>query len=106
MKKNDVMKTEEGKKALDDILSVAVDIDNKEDMRRLFDDLFTEAEISDFVLRWLLMDDLKRGKSQREIAKNRNISLCKITRGSQMLKKKDGFMRTLLSERYDDHLHL
>lgn len=106
MKKNDVMKTEEGKKALDDILSVAVDIDNKEDMRRLFDDLFTEAEISDFVLRWLLMDDLKRGKSQREIAKNRNISLCKITRGSQMLKKKDGFMRALLSERYDDHLHL
>lgn len=106
MKQNDVMRTEEGRLAYEDILSVISSIDGKERLRSLFDDLFTEAEISDFVLRWLLMDDLKRGKSQRDIAKNRNISLCKITRGSKMLKKKDGFMRALLSERYDDHLHL
>ncbi len=106
MKQNNVMQTDEGQRALEDILNVACQIDDPNEMRSLFEDLFTEAEISDFVLRWLLMDDLKRGKSQRDIAKSRNISLCKITRGSQMLKKKNGFMRSLLSERYDDHLHL
>ena len=106
MKQNDVMRTEEGRLAYEDILSVISSIDDKERLRSLFDDLFTEAEISDFVLRWLLMDDLKRGKSQRDIAKNRNISLCKITRGSKMLKKKDGYVRRRLSERYDDHLHI
>lgn len=106
MKQNDVMRTEEGRAAYEDMLSVITSIGDKEVLRSLFDDLFTDAEISDFVLRWLLMDDLKKGRSQRDIAKSRNISLCKITRGSKMLKKKDGFMRALLSERYDDHLHL
>lgn len=106
MKQSNVMTTDEGMRAYEDILSVVSSIDDKNELRKLFDDLFTDAEIADFVLRWLLMDDLKRGKSQRDIAKNRNISLCKITRGSKMLKKKDGFMRALLSERYDDHLHL
>ncbi|HIS14351.1 MAG TPA: transcriptional regulator [Candidatus Ornithospirochaeta stercorigallinarum] len=100
------MATEEGRRAYEDILSVIAGLDDKEEIRKLFDDLFTDAEVADFVLRWLLMDDLKRGRSQRDIARNRNISLCKITRGSKMLKKKDGFMRALLSERYDDHLHL
>ena len=100
------MATEEGRRAYEDILSVIAGLDDKEEIRKLFDDLFTDAEVADFVLRWLLMDDLKRGRSQRDIARNRNISLCKITRGSKMLKKKDGFMRALLSERYEDHLHL
>ena len=100
------MATEEGRRAYEDILSVIAGLDDKEEIRKLFDDLFTDAEVADFVLRWLLMDDLKRGRSQRDIARNRNISLCKITRGSKMLKKKDGFMLALLSERYDDHLHL
>lgn len=100
------MATEEGRRAYEDILSVIAGLDDKEEIRKLFDDLFTDAEVADFVLRWLLMDDLKRGRSQRDIARNRNISLCKITRGSKMLKKKDGFMRALLSERYDNHLHL
>ena len=100
------MATEEGRRAYEDILSVIAGLDDKEEIRKLFDDLFTDAEVADFVLRWLLMDDLKRGRSQRDIARNRNISLCKITRGSKMLKKKDGLMLALLSERYDDHLHL
>ena len=58
------MATEEGRRAYEDILSVIAGLDDKEEIRKLFDDLFTDAEVADFVLRWLLMDDLKRGRSQ------------------------------------------
>ena len=75
-------------------------------VQALFDDLFTSSEVKDMVNRWLLMTDLYKGKPQREIAEDRKLSLCKITRGSKMLKKEDGFMHRLLSSRYDDHLHI
>ena len=104
--KTGLIDTPEGKKSYKDMIEVFASVETKEDMEKLFADLFSDAEINDFILRWQLMDDLYRGKSQRNIAKERRISLCRITRGSRMLKKKDGFMHRLLSSRYDDHLHL
>ena len=98
--------TEEEKNAYEDIISILSSIDSKEDMAALLDDLLTDKEILDIIDRFLVLDDLYRGKSQRDIASNRRMSLCKITRGSKMLKKKDGYMRKLLSSRYDDHIHI
>lgn len=96
----------EAKEAFEDIISVFCSVTESDDMKALFDDLFTESEMRDMVDRWLLMTDLYKGKPQREIAEERRLSLCKITRGSKMLKKEDGFMHRLLSSRYDDHLHI
>ena len=96
----------EAKEAFEDIISVFCSVTERDDMKALFDDLFTESEMRDMVDRWLLMTDLYKGKPQREIAEERRLSLCKITRGSKMLKKEDGFMHRLLSSRYDDHLHI
>lgn len=98
--------TEEEIAAGDDILKMLCSIDDKESMKALLDDLLTERELLDVVDRYLLMDDLYRGKSQREIASERNMSLCKITRGSKMLKKKNGFMRKVFASKYDDHSHI
>ena len=96
----------EAKEAFEDIISVFCSVTESDDMKALFDDLFTESEMRDMVDRWLLMTDLYKGKPQREIAEERRLSLCKITRGSKMLKKEDGFMHRLLSGRFDDHLHI
>ena len=96
----------EAKEAFEDIISVFCSVTESDDMKALFDDLFTESEMRDMVDRWLLMTDLYKGKPQREIAEERKLSLCKITRGSKMLKKEDGFMHRLLSERFDDHIHI
>lgn len=98
--------TLEERNAYKDIISILLSIDNEEDMEALLDDLLTDKEILDIIDRFLVLDDLYRGKSQRNIASNRKMSLCKITRGSKMLKKKDGFMRRLLSSKYDDHMHI
>ena len=49
--------------------------------------LLIKAEIAEIAGRWALVKALQQKKSQREIAKDLGISLCKITRGSRELKK-------------------
>ena len=58
--------------------------------------LLTPAEIADVAGRWALVKALREKKSQREIAKDLGVSLCKITRGSRELKKDNSaFVRIL-----------
>ncbi len=92
--------------SLDDLIEVFASTTDKELMRKLFDEIYTTKEQNDFALRWRLMNDLYQGIPQREIAANHKISLCKITRGSKILKKEDSYCKKILSDRYDDHLHL
>ena len=92
--------------AYDDIINVFAATTDEEDMKALFDDMFTDSERRDLVNRWLLMKDIYQGKPQRQIAADRSLSLCKITRGSRMLKKENGFMRRLLASRSVDTSHI
>jgi TrpR family trp operon transcriptional repressor len=58
--------------------------------------LLTPAEIADIAGRWALVKALRQKISQREIAKDLGVSLCKITRGSRELKKPNSaFVRLL-----------
>ncbi len=90
----------------EDLVTIFSKTTDSEDMRKLLEELLTPSEIKDLVLRWNLMKDLYRGLPQREIAASYGISLCKITRGSKILKQKGSYCKRLLSDRYDDHLHL
>ena len=92
--------------AYDDIINVFAATTDEEDMKALFDDMLTDSERRDLVNRWLLMKDIYQGKPQRQIAADRSLSLCKITRGSRMLKKENGFMRRLLASRSVDNSHI
>ena len=51
--------------------------------------LLTPAEVADIASRWALVKALTRKVSHREIAKDFGLSLCKITRGSRVLKDPD-----------------
>lgn len=53
-------------------------------------ELLTPGEVHDLQLRWELVELLVEGVSQRQIASRLGISLCKITRGAKILKKKNG----------------
>ena len=90
----------------EDLISIFAKTTDPEEMKKLFEEMLTPSERKDLVLRWNLMKDLYRGLPQREIAASYGISLCKITRGSKILKKKDSYCKRLLSDRYDDHLHI
>lgn len=56
-----------------------------EAMDRFFDEIFTQAERETLSLRWVLMTGLAEGKSQRAIAAELGLSLCKITRGAKIV---------------------
>ncbi|MFO7729495.1 MAG: Trp family transcriptional regulator [Spirochaetia bacterium] len=58
--------------------------------------LFTDAEVREMGKRWALVRLLEDGMSQRQIAKNLSLSLCKITRGSKELKKRDSAFRKMI----------
>ncbi|MFO7914920.1 MAG: Trp family transcriptional regulator [Candidatus Krumholzibacteriales bacterium] len=77
-------------------------IDKPPAMSKFFTEIFTPAEIDDFVLRWRLMEMLLEGVPQREIASELGISLCKITRGSRLLKKKNTVTEKILKDKIGD----
>ena len=65
-------------------------------LESFFNCLLTPAETADIASRWALVKELRGGKTQREIAKDLGVSLCKITRGSREIKKpSSGFLRAL-----------
>lgn len=66
------------------------------EMVSFFDEIFTPKEIQDFRLRWQLLKELHEGQTQRSIAAKYKISLCKITRGSKILKKKNSTTKKIL----------
>ena len=101
-----VSPSQETEKGKEDLLNIVLSIKDKEELKSFIDDMCTEEEVEEVVQRYLLMDALYKGKSQRDIARDRSMSLCKITRGSKMLKKKDGFMRKFFSDKYDDFTHI
>ena len=57
------------------------------------EEILTPAEIKDVALRWRIVKMLLQGSSQRNIAAQLHVSLCKITRGSKELKKSDSVFK-------------
>lgn len=72
--------------ALRALTSALVSISSPEEMEAFLEEILTEAELCDVTLRWRLLEMLSKGVSQRKIAEELQISLCKITRGSRILK--------------------
>ncbi len=82
-----------------ELLKVILAIQDLDELNLLFKDIFTPAELDDLSLRWKLLNDLHQGITQRKIAEKYGISLCKITRGSKVLKQKGSVVRKILDGR-------
>jgi TrpR family transcriptional regulator, trp operon repressor len=79
-----------------ELIDIFASTNDSRDMEILFQEIFTPAEISTLSLRWQLLKDLYEGKTQRKIAAEHKISLCKITRGSKILKTKGSYLKKVL----------
>jgi TrpR family transcriptional regulator, trp operon repressor len=99
-KQNDSSVDEEAVQA---IASVFARVGSAAEMRRFFDEILTAAETRDLALRWLLLRKLSTGMSQRKIADELGISLCKITRGSKILKNRKSVTVRMLGDGHDGH---
>ena len=61
-------------------------------------EMLTKAELETLSKRWQILKMLANGTTQRAIAKELNVSLCKVTRGSQILKKKNSIVCQYLAK--------
>ncbi len=88
--------------SFEELVEIFASIRSCDRMRALFEELFTPKEIETLALRWQLLKDLHAGRPQRWIASRHKISLCKITRGSKVLKNKSSIVRQVLDKKYSD----
>lgn len=85
-------------KSFEELCSLLAESGDKDFIYDFFNCLFTPSEMTDFAKRWQLVKDLDNGVTQREIEKKYNMSICKITRGSKMLKQNGSAFRKMLDK--------
>ena len=86
-------------KTANEVIRVFCEIDDFRTMKQFFGEIFTSAEIQDVALRWRLMQLLYSEMPQRQIASRLGISLCKITRGSKVLKTRGSVAKKILDRK-------
>lgn len=67
-------------------------------IQEFLESILTPAELVAISSRWEIVKMLDKGVSQRKIAKELHLSLCKITRGSKELKKDNSPMKKMISK--------
>lgn len=82
---------------LKEISRILAEISSPDDVEKFLYEILTDNERRDLSLRWGLMKKLYKGVPQRSIASELGISLCRITRGSKILKSADSITAKLLS---------
>jgi len=85
--------------AFNEVIHVLTKIKSQEDMEKFLDEILTENERRDISLRWELMKKIHEGIPQRTIASELGISLCKITRGSKILKSEGSLTGRILNNK-------
>ncbi len=83
--------------AFEDITEVLAGITDAADMEKFLLEIMTDNERKDLSLRWALMKKLHEGVPQRAISSELGISLCRITRGSKILKSGDSVAGRILN---------
>jgi TrpR family transcriptional regulator, trp operon repressor len=83
---------------LKQICQFLANTDNPSTIARFFDEIFTPAEIHNLDSRWEIVKRLKRGDTQRTIAKDLHLGLCKITRGARELKKTNSIIKKAIKQ--------
>lgn len=74
-------------------------IDTSEEVANFFKELLTESELETLSKRWRILTMLRNGYTQREIAKELQVSLCNITRGAKVMKdEKSVLLKYLIKE--------
>jgi TrpR family trp operon transcriptional repressor len=79
-----------------ELTSLLAKTENRQEIENFFKSILTPKELHDIGLRWELVKRLDQGETQRSIARDLHISLCKITRGSRELKKDDAILKRFI----------
>lgn len=83
--------------AFKEITQILSEITDPKDIEKFLIEILTDNERKDLSLRWDLMKKLHQGVPQRTISSELGISLCKITRGSRILKSGNSIICKILN---------
>jgi TrpR family trp operon transcriptional repressor len=72
--------------------------DNPDLIEDFLKSILTPNELKEVSSRWELVKQIDDGTSQRKIADNLGLSLCKITRGSKELKKEESSFKIMIDK--------
>ena len=87
-------------KTLEVISKLVKSINTEAEITAFLRELLTESEIETLTKRWRILEMLKEGCTQREIAKELQVSLCKVTRGAKIMKDEKSILaKYLLKEK-------
>lgn len=64
---------------------------------KFFLEILTKSELVTLSKRWRILSMLAEGRTQRNIANELNVSLCKVTRGAKILKDQSSVINKLLN---------
>lgn len=81
---------------LSEICEIISKLNSAEQVKILLNELLTESELSDVIQRWNILKMLNKKESQRNISKTLSVSLCKVTRGSKILKNEKSIIGQIL----------
>lgn len=74
---------------IEEITNFILKLNSQEEAQAFLKEMLSEAEMSALSKRWRILSMLAEGRTQRDIVKELNVSLCKVTRGSKLLKDKN-----------------
>ena len=80
------------------ICDLLASTNDSNEINLLLNSFFTPAEIADLDSRWEILKRLNRGDTQRSIANELHLGLCKITRGSKELKKPNSILKKIIDQ--------
>ncbi len=89
----------------DEITEISTMLASKNDageIKNAIIELLTKSELETLSKRWRILKMLIEGRTQRDIAKELQVSLCKVTRGSQILKKSKSTVAEYLTKEKDN----
>lgn len=76
-------------------------LESETQIRDFFSEILTESELETLSKRWRILCMLAQGKTQRDIARDLNVSLCKVTRGAKILKNENTIVTKYFMEDSD-----
>ena len=83
---------------LKEISRILSRLDNARIIEDLLISILTDNEAKNISSRWEIIKRIEQGISQRKIASDLHLSLCKITRGSRELKKTNSVLKKILTK--------
>jgi TrpR family trp operon transcriptional repressor len=81
-----------------EIATILSNLDNPRVIEKFLRSILTSNEIETISSRWEIVKRIDQGISQRKIANDLHLSLCKITRGSRELKKSNSVLKKIISK--------